>query len=597
MAGIYSLIVIIFISTLHLENAYNPRHNMYLPHLMGDMKSCLTKLSSASCYKCSMKLLVVCMRTRVSFCLSSRGYSLTDKQLHRLINLPRYCGFYVSDIRDSNINIQVYILRGYNVLLDILYFNLQWSKSTCSDQGVRFGTNTETDSVFCGKRLPWQYKHIQNRLLIRIYGLSAHTFPVYFNFFYGIHVQRAWQQCCKRAFMPASLIPRKSEESNLFYIIADLKYQISVATSGSNVFLIFDGPGTKSPFFQLTSNLSRQSSSSHIVISTLNTSHLSGRVMITYIDQFNIGVLRQHDCFHYIARKAMKYTQINIEFRNNKSNHICHYMFLGSNYIFYRPYVNISRFTFDGPTVHTEALNSSCQYGGIYFHTIDRNGDFKLRREMCGNIGQKIPQIVSYPEKDLLLSIVWYRGYSSGQFMAELHLLACSIIALPCSLYSRKTVSLSTMSSCNMFYFIWLDDETKRHHCQFTMFSYNSRIIGPAQLSISTNSKSDTVQRAPADIYVFMRSYNDWPHCTSVNNHYLRLRSNSSKHLTRDIKYLDTAIVGYSGTVQSDRLIKLTVNVSGCHIKEHNEMAFVVQSSVIVDILCSSSNYKDKSII
>ena len=514
---------------------------------------------------------------------------MTDKQFHRLVNLHRYCGFYASDLRGSNTYMQLYVVKGYNIVLDILYFNMQWSKSVCSQQGVILAADTASNSVFCGKRLPWQFKHVRSNLFITIYGLNRHALPAYFNFFYGIHMDKIWKRCCKRTLMPASLILRtySKRNENDFYIVASLKYKISIQTDKSNTFLMFDGPGKKSPSAQLTSKLRRQSSSSQIVISTLKTYNLSGRVNMTYIPQFKFDVLKNNSCFTYIAKRSVTSAKIDIEYGNSKNNYVCHYVFHGSDYFYFRPHINITMFSYDGPTVHTETWGSACQYGGIYFHTKDKNGEFKLRMEMCGNIEENIRSIVSYKEKYTFLSIVWYSGYSSGKFMAELQLIACSTVLLPCSIFARKTFDLSEMSSCNIFYFTWLGDEMKRHNCKFKIFSFNSWIIGPAHISISTDSKSKMKQNTSANASVFMKSFNDWPHWTHINKKYLQLVYTDPQHLTRQFKYLDMLVVGYRGEVQPGRLLKLTVNTAGCQIREDGGLNFSIQNTVIVHYLCN----------
>ena len=572
---------------------FNQNQEVSLPYLLSDISSCLTGYLRPVPlhYENLMSMLVRCVDTRLTFCLHERR-PMTTKHFDSAINKVRYCGAYVSDLQDSTSNIQIHVIKGNAIVVDFLYFNFQWSHSVCSVQGVIVAGNVESRAVHCGKRLPWQYIHRQDTLYIEIYGLNSLIIPKYLDFFFGIEHHRKWRECCKRMSMPESLTLTNTLEAsaNDFYIVSALKYIISVEADTSNgpKVLMFDGPGKRSPVYQITSNVSILSSSSQIVISALNTSHIDDNVTFTYIHQFTTGRLQEHSCSHIIARTGVKFTKIHIQFgKENQSNYICHYMFLGSDGLFYRPYINITMFTFEGPTSHTETLVSACQYGGLYVHTKDSDDKLKLRMELCGNVGEPTPSLLSYKEMDLLLSIIWYRGYSTGSLVAEVQVITCYVVPLPCSIYIRREVELSEVSPCNIFYFIWLDDPKQRHYCMFRLVSYNSQIIGPTKLSVSTNVNSVPDQHMTTDhVVVFTRSFNDWPHWTVVNKHELNLNYSKAQNLQRDIRYLDTLTVRFRGMVQPNRLLKVQLKIAECLLRETSEKDFPVANNVIVHFLC-----------
>ena len=535
-------------------------------------------------------MLVTCVDTRVRFCLRGR-HSMTTEPFYRAIKKVRYCGFYASDLQHSQSNIQILVVEGRSILVDFLYFNLQWSHSVCSDQGVIVADKTQSRTVYCGKRLPWQYMHPQDKLSVKIYGLNSLLLPKYLYFFFNIRDHKKWQGCCKRMVMPNSLTFKNKPESSIndFYIVAVLKHVISLGADAFNryTFFMFDGPGKRSPMYQLTSNISILSSTSQIVISALNTSHTDDRVTFTYIDQINGERLEKSSCFHYIARKGVMVRKINIQFaKENQSNYICHYMLHGSDGLFYRPYINIITLTFQGPTSHTETLVNACQYGGIYVHTKDADDELKLRMEMCGNIGEPTPSFISYKELDLLLSIIWYRGYSTGSFVADVQVMPCYIVPLPCSIYIKRTVYLSKFSSCNIFYMHWLRDTEQRHYCRFRLVSYNSHIIGPTELSVSTNANSAPDQHIATDVSVSTKSFNDWPHWTENNTHTLQLNYKKEQRLQREIKYLDSVYIRFRGKAQSDRLLKVRLKIAECLIREKSEFDFTVGKNLIVHSFC-----------
>ena len=578
----------------NLQEVLRQDHQVYLPYLQGDVTKCLTKslLSAPLHHDIFMLHFVKCVKIHFSLCLIRRTL-LKIKHLYSVINNPRYCGLYASDLHEPQINLNIQVVQGHGILLDILYFNLAWSGLVRYKQGVIFPVKKGLNSVYCGKRLPWQYVHLSNTLLMKVYGLPSES--EYLMFFYGIQKNINRQQCCNRMKMPPSLTMNSTMRSsrNEFYIFAALEYIISVETDLSNVFVMFDGPGKKSPLHIVPSNSPIFSSSSQIVISASTPSRASGHVWLTYINQFNIELLTKHNCYHHNARSAARFKKINIKFEQNKNNYICYYMFSGFNHVVYRPYINITMFDYHGPTVHTEALSTSCQYGGVYYHTRDSAGNLKLRMEMCGNIGQIVPPIISYDELDVLMSIVFYTGYSSVHFMAEAHVISCSILPLPCSVYHHQTIRLSGSTLCNIYYFIWLGEDKQIHNCEFKFISVNSRIIGPAELKLSANINVEIEQSASADLVLLTESFNDWPNWTLINKQYLHLNFNQSHSFSQSVQYLDTLVVRYTGLIETNRLVKLIVKVASCIVRDFGDLYYSIQYTVII----SSNSFENRQFI
>ena len=541
----------------NLQEVLRQDHQVYLPYLQGDVTKCLTKslLPAPLHFDIFMLDFVKCVKIHFSLCLIRRTL-MKMKHLYSVINNPRYCGLYASDLHEPLINLNIQVVQGHGILLDILYFNLEWSGLVCYKQGVIFPVKKGLNSVYCGKRLPWQYVHLRNTLLMRVYGLPSES--EYLTFFYGIQTNINRQQCCNRMKMPPSLTMNTTMRTSRkeFYIFAALEYIISVETDISNVFVMFDGPGKKSPLYFVSSNLPILSSSSQIVISASTQSRASGHVLLTYINQFNIELLTKHNCYHHIARSAARFKQINIKFEQNKNNYICHYMFSSFDHVVYRPYINITMFAYHGPTVHTETLSTSCQYGGVYYHTRDSAGNLKLRMEMCGNIGQIIPPIISYDELDVLMSIVFYTGY-------------------------------------NIYYFIWLGEDKQIHNCEFKFISVNSRIIGPAELKLSANINVAIEQSASADLVLFTESFNDWPNWTLINKQYLPLNFNQSHSFSQSVQYLDTLVVRYTGLIERNRVVKLIVKVASCIVRDFGDLYYSIQNTVII----SSNSFENRQFI
>ena len=593
MKGIYLLLMCISIDPGYII-AFYQRNQVFLPHLLNDISVCLTesKLSVPLHYKHLMSMLVTCVNTRVTFCLLGRD-PMMFKQFDRAINNLRYCGFYASDLQDSHSNIQIRVLEGHSILVDFIYFNLKWSHSFCSDQGVMVAANTQTRTVYCGKRLPWQYMHPHDSLRVKIYGLNSLVLPKYLYIFFEITDRAKWRECCQRMSMPKSLNFINTLESsvNYFYVVSLLNFVISVEADTFNRpgFLMFDGPGKISPMYEVSSNMSILSSSSQIVISALSTFQTDGHLVFTYIDQFKTERLKKRRCFHYIVRGAVMSTNIDIQFgKKNKNNYICHYMLQGTDTLFYRPHINITMLTLSGPTSHTTTLVNACQYGGIYVHTKNADDEFKLRIEMCGNIAEPTPSFISYNDRDLLLSFILYRGYITGHFVAEVQVMACSVVPLPCGIDIREGFYLSKYTMCNIFYFVWLGDTTQRHYCKFRLESYHSQIIGPTELSITTNSNSAPDQHMATDVTVSTRSYKDWPQRT-VKKHTLNLNFTKAQNLQRKIEYLDILTVRFRGAVQSDRLLKLKLKIADrCLPREGGEMNFSVVNNALVHHFCNT---------
>ena len=570
--------------TVHCQG--NPRQASDLQHLLGDVGKCVSAIFVAKPLHLAAfsRRLVMCFKSHLHFCLIERP-KMSKAEIDHAISKPRYCGFYRSDLHLSKIKLSIRVLKHHGISLNIFYFSLQWIARHCPAQGVILDVSTPTSSAHCGKRLPWQFIHTRSNLSIEVYTYNSLLSSWYFNFFYGLNRRKRMNILCNQIFAPASIDLRIYSMLGCkdFHIITDLQNIISVEITDISSLILYDGPGKRSPIYILILNRVLESSSSQIVISVLDSAVFSGSVRFSYIYQFSLSRLRNLNCFRYISMDGIESTKINVQFRNHAGNYICHYMFHGSRQLNFNSFVNITKFAFDGPTIYTHLLNIGCQYGGIYFHTKDEIASFGLKVEMCGNIEQITPRFISFPEEYLLLSMVWYKGYSSGMLRADGHVMQCGVDVLACGRHERHIMYLSAIASWNIFYFNWNGTENDRHNCEYTIRSRSSSIIGPSHIYVVTTKNNKPIT---ADMSIYLQYYNDWPVSPSIKQDQLSLNIYKFQEVSRRFRYLKRMDVSYKGFAQLGRHILISVKVVSCFVVHKEELNNSTQSIRIIDHNC-----------
>ena len=593
MHGMYHFSFLLYPFLIHCGKVgFDERRPSILSYLERDVGDCLptTSLTEPVHVRMFMRELLICVKMHISFCLTER-HRIHDTELHNIINSPRYCGFYKSDIYKPNFNLNIRVVTDYGIVMHILYFNLQWSDHHCSEQGVILAANTTTRLIHCGKRLPWQYIHKYNAVLVTMYGFNSRIYPSYLNLFYSIIKTNKVPSHCERIHTPTSLIIEGNKKwvCRYLYIIADFQYAISVVTYNATDIIMFDGPGKKSPFYQLILLSPLESSSSQLVIYASNSSISSGTVFFRYIHQFNRTRLGGH-CFSSVSIHNKTVTPINVQFVNNQSNYVCHHAFHGSETLKFSPFINITTFSYEGPTVHTETLGGGCQYGGMYFYTKthtdkEESSPYRLRMAWCGNVGHVVPPFVAFAE-DLILGIVFYKGYSSGVIRAEGRVLQCAVDALSCGVRVRKIIYLPELSACSIFHVKWRTQASDEYNCLFVVKSSTSRIIGPARLSISNMATSITLKKISARASIYIQHYNDWPHSNYTNKELIALKLNDFQSFERNYNYVNKVAVKYTGAAQEGRFIMISVIVASCLVQKGEDFDYSMENFRIISYNC-----------
>ena len=194
-------------------------------------------------------------------CASTRTCAVdTNAHYYNSIHLDHFCGFIsLSNFTQCEITWSIYVVPNIHInFLNCSLFELT-SYWQCDFEYLRAVT-TDTNSTFCGRRLPWVYDASDSlvKLIFFTERFGYHQYQLEFQY-YGAHVpnNKHFVLFMKPSGLSDMHMPNINQnEFETFHFISghrlDVVYLAAVNVCSTQQVVCYDGPGMKSPAIHCT---------------------------------------------------------------------------------------------------------------------------------------------------------------------------------------------------------------------------------------------------------------------------------------------------------------------------------------------------------
>ena len=384
-------------------------HRMQLTFVLQDTNGCVKHQHSSSLLH-SYGNQLVCLQKHMFHCLLDRN-RISEKGASQ-----SYCGaISLKDIQmvSSDTVMFIGVIAGHFVHHEVLEFNFRISKYYfCSQHGLLILYKGYTSDSYCGRRVPWTMTIPSDSSYLRLVmkGYMYYELSIFYS-----SSQKNWIKHFKYVQMSslsAGGIIGDSGKSMQYYVIVDHLQQVrlKVLSTGrvyGNV-IVKDGPGRLSDTIMDLKNTNSTSG----IQTTTSAYWAFVEVLIPYNTNAVIKIRLSLTSVSGSVRKCYGRDQIDfVERSSDRRNVICSNLLVTDSHLkFFR--LTVLSFSFHGPSTLTDKSSSRCQYGGV---TIEfYSNDIGLR--LCEDLEDFD---ISSPYHAMQITLVWFYGYSRGQFMAR----------------------------------------------------------------------------------------------------------------------------------------------------------------------------------
>ena len=424
-------------------------HHMQLTFVLQDINGCVKHQHSSSLLH-SYDNQLDCLKKHLFHCLlesntvSERGASQS------------YCGalsLTAIQMVSSDSVMVIEVIAGHFVHLEVLKFNFRPSRYySCSQHGLLAVYKGYTSDSFCGRRVPWTMIIPSDssylRLVIKRY--MYYELSIFYSSSPKNWITHFMYVQMSSLSAGGMTIIGDSGKSMQYYVFAHHFQQVhlNVLSTGTvyGSVIVKDGPGRLSnTILDLkNTNLSNgiQATTSaywafvEVVIPYTTTTVFNIRLSLTSVSG---SVRRCHGRHHiYFAETS-----------SDRRNVIC------SNFIQTTSpkefiTLTVQSFSFHGPNTLTDKSSSRCQYGGI---TLEFHPAVK-QLQFC----EDLRDFDISSEYDVIkITLVWFYGYSRGQFVARAISSQCQTVYLerfPSHIVYKDDVSVRMGPRTNCYYVV-----------------------------------------------------------------------------------------------------------------------------------------------
>ena len=405
---------------------YTPQKTLVL----NDYSQCFSRIKHLSLRQTAVHR-YLCVKSNLNHCILTSPVEYSHAAaIDAFLPLrnSRYCGsaWMHGKTRISLVGYIVLSVKyNHKIHVSILHFNFVVSKHViCRQHGMVLSYLGFQSETYCGTRIPWELVTRGNRLFLNLtlteykdYSLQLHYSGFHTSWIRDIStVFKAYQNAKSLVYIATPvtyfLINVKSYE---YYLISHQEnyFEIQILNDMNTSTAIFDGPGDLSPTIFLTevskiagSKLAQTSAYLAFVRVMLLDRNSSVRLEMTTNYNIGRGVKCSSQRRGIIVAKSTK-----------RSNLFCMGQFQTRRY---HIKINVRTFNFVGPNMMSDLSDSACQYGGLVVQFHGRNKQH--------NFCESMDNFPIYSEhQGLTFIVVWFSGYSRGEFKAFLAGEVCSI--------------------------------------------------------------------------------------------------------------------------------------------------------------------------
>ena len=424
-------------------------HRMQLMLVLQDINGCVRHQHSSSLLH-SYGNQLVCLQKHMFHCLLESNTVSETGAIHR------YCGAVslkaIQTVSSDSVML-VEVIAGHFVHHEVLQFNFRTSRYyLCRQHGLLVLYKGSTSDSYCGRRVPWTMTIPSDSSYLRLV-IKRYMYYELLLFYSSSH--KNWIKHFSYVQMSSLLgggmtVTGDSGESMQYYVIVYHLQQVrlNVLSTGpvDGSVIVKDGPGRLSntimdlkntnPSSAIQATTSAYWAFIEVLIPLITNTGIKIRLSLTTV-AVNVRRCHSHDRIHFVERSS------------DHRNVIC------SNFIqttspkeFIR--LTVQSFTFHGPNTITDKSSSRCQYGGI---TIEFQPDVK-RLQFCDDLRDFD---ISSEYDVLKITLVWFYGYSRGQFVARAISSQCQTVYLerfPSHMVYKNDVSVRMGPSPYCYYVV-----------------------------------------------------------------------------------------------------------------------------------------------
>ena len=397
-------------------------HRMQLKLVIQDINGCV-KHQQLSSLLHSYENQLVCFRKHMFHCLL-KSNAISEKGASQ-----SYCGaISLKDIQmvSSDTVMFIGVIAGHVVHHDVLKFNFKTSRYyLCSQHGLLLLYKGYTSDSYCGRRVPWKMTIPTDSSYLRLVIKRYMYYEL--SIFYSTS-QKNWIKhfiYAQMSFLLAggmTMIGDSGKSMQYYVMVYHLqRVRLHVISTGPvyGSVLVKDGPGRlSSTIMEL-----RSTNSSTDIQATTSAYWAFVEILLLYTTNAVFKIRLHPTSAAGSVRRCYGHDQI--DFAETSSDHrnvICsNFLHTASPNEFIK--LTVHTFSFHGANKLTDKSFSRCQYGGITIEFYP--GDKGL--QLCEDLRDFD---ISSKYDSIQITLVWFYGYSRGQFVAGVTSSQCQTVYL-----------------------------------------------------------------------------------------------------------------------------------------------------------------------
>ena len=547
---------------------------MQTPYIIHDITICM-KTSQTVSLADKYNHQFACINRRLSGCLSRMGMTYLMSKHDYVYQLPSniYCGAILNIEKEVNAfqhKLYIEVIHDHVIYMTVQRFNFRISRSiSCAKHGLVVFYNGRGSGLFCGRRVPWTMivPSSQAYLYLTITGNVTCELSIFYSSFRTNWIKRVIEQVYLQTSEMISTVIGNNSRSIQYFIMTKHHSHIDLHVTSSGPLnghvIIQDGPGHLSNTILRLENTNTHSdalvqTSAYWAFVRLYAEHnMPSLINIQILFEHSLG--KMTSCYKNLIFSDTSTHGQNIFCLKHIQNHL---LYLG---------IFVKQLKFSGPDKFTAQSSAQCQYGGLSVQSPDKLIEF------CGDVQQLRIQTRHH---SIMISMIWFSGYSHGSFSGELIGSECRTFYM--ELYPANNVFLQDAKfyvnpSAGCQYIVCPSLQNNR--LKTCTIQFGPPIMGTVELEVVSR---DTIE--PCDERFMNTVTKDaWTyqlHTTSTNNWPFGLKNNtvtrtnnvrlSSSHVDK-YKYAFLQVGNVTATLLCDsstprKQMSILVKVSVCRI-------------------------------
>ena len=381
---------------------------MQVAFVLQDVQTCLKNRKQFSLLD-SGNNQFMCINKHLLYCLLRGDHRSERRSFH-----PIYCGVISSvdhEVHLSDAIMFIRVIKGHILYHEILRFNFEIRRALlCDNHGLVFVHEEYRSESYCGRRVPWTIimSFDKSYVHLKIYSNLHYELSIFFSSF-----KKEWITRFSHVKMmnirngEMRFFGLKKNSAQYYFITNHSKHlYLNMLSTGpvNGSVIVKDGPGR---FSNTLLDISNTISSSNVSVRTsayiafIEMSMLYNTYTLIKIKVKVAPVVgKAPKCFQQSGRIYIPDTS------TYRRNVVCSSKLRPSIRVIYIG-LFVKTFMFHGPNKLTDVISSVCQYGGLSLRFSYADEAYAF----CENITDLY---IDAQQKTLLVTLVWFYGYSEG---------------------------------------------------------------------------------------------------------------------------------------------------------------------------------------